>query len=155
MKPQVSQLLGQAIKTRMTQNYIFKRKKPYSFSDPPLRRRQVPPSWRLRRGVTCRRTARFVMAFKSSCLVMQLIRSIEPSNINFADELETSNLEGTDQHLSIALLAFTPGRGKGKIIGQTQQRRSAYQPCLCSKGITVNLLTYLESTLTFPSNLDS
>lgn len=48
------------------------------------------------------------MAFKSSCLVMQLIRSIEPSNINFADELGTSKLEGTDQHFSITLLAFTP-----------------------------------------------
>ena len=90
MKPQVSQLLGQAIKTRMTQNYRFKRKKPCQFSDLPLRRRQVPPSWRLRRGATCRRTARFVMALKSSCLVMQLIRSIEPSNINFADESVTS-----------------------------------------------------------------
>ena len=30
------------------------------------------------------------MVLKSSCLVMQLIRSIEPSNINFADELVTS-----------------------------------------------------------------
>ena len=30
------------------------------------------------------------MALKSSCLVMQLIRSIEPSNINFANELVTS-----------------------------------------------------------------
>ena len=30
------------------------------------------------------------MALKSSCLVMQLIRSIKPSNINFADELVTS-----------------------------------------------------------------
>ena len=30
------------------------------------------------------------MALKPSCLVMQLIRSIKPSNINFADELVTS-----------------------------------------------------------------
>lgn len=53
------------------------------FSVCPSRRRYPLPFLSRNNGATCKRTLRFVMDEKSSCFVMQLIRSMLPSNVNF------------------------------------------------------------------------
>ena len=87
---------------------------------------------------------------------MQLIRSIESPKIIFADKLVISLQHRNPRApTNISVLHFSHWHleeVKEKLSDKRNERISAL---LMFKGITVNLPNHHESTLTFPSNLDS